>query len=188
MDKSKATVSDITNFMQTFLSPEMEQNCAAGQSPSDGSANGERSAAIDRYYEELKKGGVRAPVMDKDLWDTSSPEQLIQQVRLMVRAGSGNPNSCEMILKRLELILLRLNDFAAVIAWTWDMDVKVAAIIWGSMRLVLKVVVWCHVHALLNWSKLCLNSRSLSYRISLICWKSWKEVCLVSVLTRRIYR
>ena len=95
--------------------------------------------AIDRYYDELKKGGIKAPSIDKDLWNISSPEQLTQQVQSMVPTDAQLSGTWANIMKRLEPILLSLNDFAAVVAWALGMNGKVAAIIWGSIRLILKV-------------------------------------------------
>ena len=42
-------------------------------------------------------------------------------------------------IHKLESILLDLNDFAAVTAWALGMDGKVAAVVWGSIRLILNV-------------------------------------------------
>jgi hypothetical protein len=43
-------------------------------------------------------------------------------------------------LRRLEPILLGLNDFASVTAWALGMNGKVAVVVWGSIRLILNVV------------------------------------------------
>jgi hypothetical protein len=43
------------------------------------------------------------------------------------------------VLPKLEPVLLGLNDFAAVTAWSLGMNGRVAALLWGSMRLNLKV-------------------------------------------------
>src|SRR5947207_14590507 len=38
-------------------------------------------SAIQRYYDELKRGGIKGPVIDKDLWNIKSPMDLLEQVR-----------------------------------------------------------------------------------------------------------
>ncbi|KAJ5943339.1 Tetratricopeptide-like helical [Penicillium verrucosum] len=91
-------------------------------------------AAIDRYYEELRKGGVKRPTIDRDVWSIHSPDDLIQQINDFAPA-----NSMVGTLRRLEPILLSLNDFAAVVTLALGMQGQVAALIWGSMRLILKV-------------------------------------------------
>ncbi|KAL1965389.1 hypothetical protein VTN77DRAFT_5826 [Rasamsonia byssochlamydoides] len=56
-------------------------------------------AAIDRDYEELRKGGIKGPAIDQDLWNIKSPT--------------------------VNTIVLGMNG-------------QVAAVIWGSIRLILK--------------------------------------------------
>lgn len=96
-------------------------------------------AAIDRYYEELRKGGVKGPTIDHDVWSIHSPDDLIQQINDFAPANSSFSSQWVGTLRRLEPILLSLNDFAAVITLALGMQGQVAAIIWGSMRLILKV-------------------------------------------------
>lgn len=96
-------------------------------------------AAIDRYYEELRKGGIRGPTIDHDVWSIHSPDDLLQQIHDIAPANSSVPSQWAGNLRRLEPILLSLNDFAAVITLALGMNGQVAAIIWGSMRLILKV-------------------------------------------------
>ena len=38
-------------------------------------------AAIQRYYDELRRGGIKGPVISKNLWSIKSPVDLLEQVR-----------------------------------------------------------------------------------------------------------
>jgi hypothetical protein len=97
-------------------------------------------AAIDQYYKELEEGGMkRTPTIDKDLWEIESPNVLIDEVQEMVPQESQISKVWTTVLPKLEPMLLALNDFAAVIAWSLGMNGRVAALLWGSMRLILKV-------------------------------------------------
>lgn len=96
-------------------------------------------AAIDKYYEELRRGGVKGPSIDQDVWSVHSPDDLLQQIHDLVPADSPTSGNWMRHSRRLEPILLSLNDFAAVITLALGMNGQVAAVIWGSMRLILKV-------------------------------------------------
>lgn len=37
-------------------------------------------AALKKYYSELAKGGVSAAMIDKDMWNTRSPDELLTQI------------------------------------------------------------------------------------------------------------
>ncbi|WEW59212.1 hypothetical protein PRK78_004681 [Emydomyces testavorans] len=95
-------------------------------------------AAIDRYYEELKRGGIKGPAIEKDLWDIESPHDLLDQLAVLLPADPNASKSWMIMLRRLEPVLLSLNDFAAVISCALGMNGRVAAVIWGSIRLILK--------------------------------------------------
>lgn len=95
--------------------------------------------AIDRYYEELRKGGVKGPTIDHDVWSVHSPDDLLQQMNNLAPGNQCISSQWVDNLRRLEPILLNLNDFAAVITLALGMKSQVAAIIWGSIRLILKV-------------------------------------------------
>lgn len=95
--------------------------------------------AIQKYYDELKKGGIKGPAIDKDLWNIKSPVDLLEEIRAHESLGSSTPRTWMGSLHRLESILLGLNDFAAVTAWAMGMNGKVAAVVWGSIRLILNV-------------------------------------------------
>ena len=97
-------------------------------------------AAIDQYYKQLEEGGMkRTPMIDKDLWEIESPNVLIDEIQQMVPQESQISKVWTTVLPKLEPVLLGLNDLAAVIAWSLGMNGRVAALLWGSMRLILKV-------------------------------------------------
>jgi hypothetical protein len=96
-------------------------------------------SAIQRYYDELKRGGIKGPVIDKDLWNIKSPMDLLEQVRNLEPLDSRTSRAWLGSLRRLEPILLSLNDFASVTAWALGMNGRVAAVVWGSIRLILNV-------------------------------------------------
>jgi len=90
--------------------------------------------AIQRYYEELRKGGYKGQAIDKDLWNIKNPVELLDQIKSLPSSGRWVDD-----LSSLERILLSLSDFAAVTALALGMNGRVAALIWGSIRLLLKV-------------------------------------------------
>lgn len=92
--------------------------------------------AIRKYYDELEKGGIKGSAIDKDLWNIKSPQDLLDQIRAL-----EPPNARGWLgsVRRLETVLLSLNDFAAVAAFALGMNGKVAAVVWGSIRLILNV-------------------------------------------------
>jgi hypothetical protein len=113
--------------------------------PSGPSRSGSQSspiweAAIHRYYVEMENGGIKSPALDRTLWDIESPKALLDEIQKMVPQESKVTRVWTTVLPRLEPVLLSLNDFAAVIAWSLGMNGRVAAVMWGSMRLLLKVV------------------------------------------------
>lgn len=95
--------------------------------------------AIQRYYDELRRGGIKGPAIDKDLWNIRSPMELLEQIRNLEPLDSGISRTWLGSIRRLEHILLALNDFASATAWALGMDGKVAAVVWGSIRLILNV-------------------------------------------------
>lgn len=95
--------------------------------------------AIRKYYSELEKGGIKGSALDKDLWNITTPMDLMNQIKalessqsLMSRSWFGSLN----LSSRLEIVLLSLSDFATVTAWALRMN---ATILWGSIRLILKL-------------------------------------------------
>lgn len=99
--------------------------------------------AIHKYYDELGKGGIKGPAIDKDLWNIKSPLDLLNQIRALEPADARASRVWLGGLRRLETILLGLNDFAVVTAWALGMNGRVAAVVWGSIRLILSVCYDC---------------------------------------------
>ena len=87
--------------------------------------------AIERYYEELGRGGIKGPAIDKDLWSIKSPMDLLEEVKNLEPADSRASGAWLGSLHRLEPILLSLNDFVSVTAWALGMNGKVAAVVLG---------------------------------------------------------
>ncbi len=102
------------------------------QSPEHGSKIWK--AALQRYYDELANGGYKGHVIDKELWDIKDPEELLNQIRSLPASDRGPEE-----LKALKKVLVGLSDFVAVAAWALGMNGRVAAVIWGSIRLLLVV-------------------------------------------------
>jgi len=94
---------------------------------------------IQRYYDELRRGYIKGPAIDKDLWNIKSPVDLLDQVKNLEPPDSRASRAWLGSLGRLEPILLSLNDFASVTAWALGMNGRVAAVVWGSLRLILNV-------------------------------------------------
>lgn len=97
--------------------------------------------AIRKYYSELEKGGIKGPALDKDLWNINTPMDLINQIKALESSQSLVSRSWFglKLSNRLETVLLSLNDFAAVTAWALGMNGKLATLVWGSIRLILKL-------------------------------------------------
>jgi hypothetical protein len=87
--------------------------------------------AIQRYYEELEKGGYKGKAIDRDIWNVKDPVELLDQIQSF---PSSKP-----WMDDLRKLLLSLSDFAAVTALALGMNGRVAAVIWGSIRLLLNV-------------------------------------------------
>ncbi|EFQ99406.1 hypothetical protein MGYG_02418 [Nannizzia gypsea CBS 118893] len=92
--------------------------------------------AIDKYYEKLKDRGVREHEINPHPWDVRNPEELLNQIQPSKEATSSK--SWMDLLSRLRPILVSLNDFAAIITLAAGMNSRLAAVIWGSIRLILK--------------------------------------------------
>ena len=96
-------------------------------------------AALDKYYGELAKGGIKASAIDKDLWNIQSPDELISQISTLEPVQSLQSSIWTKSLSQLQPVLLSLSNFAALSAWVLGLDGKVAAVLWGSIRLIIKV-------------------------------------------------
>lgn len=99
--------------------------------------------AIRKYYSELEKGGIKGPALDKDLWNINTPIDLINRIKALESSHSSVSRSSWFgslkLLSRLETVLLSLNEFAAVTAWALGMSGKIGTLLWGSIRLILKL-------------------------------------------------
>lgn len=135
-DEKKKTITE-----QIFPS---DDQIKPPQLPRDGHSERHLSpkwlAAIDKYYEELRRGGVKGLNIDQDFWSVYSPDDLLQQIQNLTamdpETGSANWMGS---LRRLKHILFKLNAFVAIIKMALDTDGQVEAVIWGSIRLIFKV-------------------------------------------------
>jgi hypothetical protein len=98
-------------------------------------------AAMAKYYTELAKGGIKSSVIDKDLWKTHSLDELIAQIEAVGNGQVTQAATWTQSLAQLRPVLRGLNDFAALSSWLMGMNGQVAAVLWGSIRLIIKV---CH--------------------------------------------
>lgn len=96
-------------------------------------------AAIAKYYNELAKAGIKSSVINKDLWNIQSPDELIAQIEAVSKEQATQSASWTRSLVQLRPVLLGLNDFAALTSWLMGVNGKVAAVLWGSIRLIIKV-------------------------------------------------
>lgn len=96
-------------------------------------------AAVQKYYSELAKGGLKGANIDKDLWKIKNPTELLDEIRALRPQNMGLSRAWMGALQRLEPILLSLNDFVIVTAWALGMNGRVSAVLWGSIRIILNV-------------------------------------------------
>lgn len=96
-------------------------------------------AALEKYYGELAKGGIKAAMIDREVWNIQSPSELLAQIEKLGPVQDIHSNTWSSALRQLQPVLLGLNDFAALAAWVMGMNGKVAAVLWGSIRLIIKV-------------------------------------------------
>jgi hypothetical protein len=114
--------------------PERNAQSKAVRAQSTEPGNKIWKAALQRYYDELASGGYKGHAIDKDLWDIKDAEELLDQIRTLP-AFEGAPED----LNALKKVLIGLSDFAAVAALALGMNGRVAAVIWGSIRLLVVV-------------------------------------------------
>lgn len=120
--------------------------------PGDGPAPGNRSVpapqsptstiwqeALKSYYDELAKGGMSSATIDKDVWSVHSLGELLAQIEGLGNGGDSHSSSWAKTLSQLQPVILGLNDFAALAAWVLGMNGKMAVVLWGSIRLFVKV-------------------------------------------------
>lgn len=97
---------------------------------------------LRKYYSELENGGIKGLSLDKDLWNINTPMDLMHQIKALESSQSlvSLPWFGSLKLSsRLETVLLSLNDFATVTALALGISGKVATLVWGSIRLILKL-------------------------------------------------
>lgn len=82
---------------------------------------------------------MKASMINKDLWNIQSPEKLLAQIEALAPVQDVRSNVWAKSLAQLQPILLGINDFLTIIAWGMGMNGKVAAVLWGSIRLIIKV-------------------------------------------------
>lgn len=85
--------------------------------------------AIELYFEEMRKGGTNDPTIDTILWSVNGRSDLLQHVKALVQNSPRAPGTWVESVHRLRPILLSLNDFTAVIAWSLGLNYRLAAII-----------------------------------------------------------
>jgi hypothetical protein len=96
-------------------------------------------AAIEKYYAELRQGGLKEKAISKDLWNIESPDDLLTQIEKLAPPESESSKIWTRYTDRLRPTLLGLGDFMAWIALLIGMNGRVAAIMWGSIRLIVQV-------------------------------------------------
>ena len=89
--------------------------------------------ALEHYRKELQDGDDYKVTLG-----VTSMEELLTQAKSLEPPASRNSSALNS-LSRLEPILGHLNDFSAVVALCLGADAKSAAIVWGSIRLILTV-------------------------------------------------
>lgn len=95
-------------------------------------------AAIEKYYGELRQGGLKEAAIDKDLWNIGSPDDLLSQIERLA-PPEAESTKWTKYTAQLKPTLLGLGDFMAWISLLMGMNGRVAAIIWGSIRLIVQV-------------------------------------------------
>lgn len=110
--------------------PDSESTTMGGESRSPTSPIWQ--AALEKYYGELAKGGIKANTIDKDLWNVKSPDELLAQIETLVPFQATQSSRWSKELSRLQPVVLGLNDLVALTALAVGMNGKVAAVLWGS--------------------------------------------------------
>lgn len=144
-------------------------------------------AAIDRYYAELRRGGVRGPVIDHDLWSIHSPGDLLKQIDSLAPPNSRTAGSWTRSLRRLE-VLLSINDFVAVFTLSLGVRGQVAAAIWGSIRLFMKVGGASTRRYIKMYLAELFSFPNPSFQNSSTCSRNWAVLCPGSANTSRDYQ
>ncbi|ELQ32324.1 hypothetical protein OOU_Y34scaffold01189g6 [Pyricularia oryzae Y34] len=80
--------------------------------------------ALERYFAETRKGGIKDAAIENHLWTVQTPEDLLNGIEAIVPPNTEPSISWARALKELKPVLLGLSDFAAIIAWAFGMDGK----------------------------------------------------------------
>ncbi|KAH0544775.1 hypothetical protein FGG08_001142 [Glutinoglossum americanum] len=88
--------------------------------------------AMNRYRSELKDGG-------DFILDGEGVEGLLNQARALEPRLSRRTDSSSASLTRIEPMLSHMNNFAAILAVCFGADAKVAALVWGSIKVILRL-------------------------------------------------
>lgn len=92
---------------------------------------------LERYFAETRKGGIKNAVIENHLWTVYTSENLFNGIEVIVPPNTEPSISWAKILKKLKPGMLGLNFFAVIIIRVFGMEGKVAALFWGSIRLIL---------------------------------------------------
>ena len=94
--------------------------------------------ALEQYRRELKDGDDYESVIGVE-----SMEELLNQARNLEPPGVQS-KSILSSLSRLEPMLLHINDFSAITALFLGANAKSAALVWGSIKIILIVLLPFH--------------------------------------------
>ena len=89
--------------------------------------------ALEQYRKELQDGDDYNVTLS-----VANMEELLAQARSLEPPASRTSGTLRS-MSRFEPILSQINDFSAIIALFLGADAKSAAIVWGSIRLILTV-------------------------------------------------
>ncbi|KAL2022812.1 hypothetical protein VTK56DRAFT_4628 [Thermocarpiscus australiensis] len=95
-------------------------------------------AALEKYYSELARGGIKTTMIDKEVWTIQCPDELLAQIEGLDSVQKMRADIRSKTLSQLHPLLLGLGDFAALAARVMGMNGKVAAVLLGSIRLIIK--------------------------------------------------
>lgn len=95
-----------------------------------------RGSILDKYNEELARGGIKRPTIDKDLSDIESPAQLLVQISGFDFPDRGVFEACA---RRLKSSLSVLDDFCSLVEAVLRVNSEISTIVWGSIKLIFKV-------------------------------------------------
>ncbi|PGH07403.1 hypothetical protein AJ79_06305 [Helicocarpus griseus UAMH5409] len=96
--------------------------------------------AIAKYRQESKRADAKSPRIDPDIWSSYSSNGLLQHTKDLVSVNASAFGSWMRLWRKLESVLLDLNDYMALFALVLGTSCRVAAILWGSVRLIFKLV------------------------------------------------